>query len=527
MSNSAEEAKAAAQIAAEEAEIDALLCPQRQQTLAGRGLGDGKLSQKRRANRNSPPQKRTRHSDDAGDISRMKVPELRTELGKLGLGTKGIKAVLVARLTAATKAGAGAPAAAASAAAPSRKPDPAALLAAFDFELSQELKARMLGRKAKWLAFKHRYDRDFSTSHLFARAIRQFGCFRQDHALASYQALAVLSAELPDLAMQRIRQFINHGSAGGRLVWDPGALVAAGWDKKRIRARCREYLHRPEVSAGKNGTLRLLVENAPGATNLGNERAGQRIVAVEGGNVKAAAARARVTLGLASLDTSKPHTLTIKVSLRWGWSDWDSRCIGLMQVPNDASVEDLPGWIHDLEGDADPNNDEYVNYGYEEITVTDPNVAEARRSILSMGPRRRCCDAAAPSQRRQHERGFSRDAVMMQQLENLEDHAWDAPDVHSDIIDRLQEFDREHAHKVTARVSRMSMARCDYEHDHSPWDYSDYEDDDGSPGGSVPVQKFELRNRGGRAAVCKYVKGLLCHACVVHCIFVSISCFRK
>ena len=163
---------ATAEVAAEEAELDAVVGSQ-QALLAGSSAtasADGTSGKKRRANRDAPaPSKRTRsdRSDGVGDsdVSLMKVSELRAELGRLGLGTTGIKAVLVARLKAAIQTGAAAscsaqpePPAAASAegAGPSASTNPA-LLAAFDFELSQELKARLLGRRAKRLAFKRRY----------------------------------------------------------------------------------------------------------------------------------------------------------------------------------------------------------------------------------------------------------------------------------------------------------------------------------------------------------------------------------
>ena len=129
------------------------------------------------------------------------------------------------------------------------------------------------------------------------------------------------------------------------------------------------------------------------------------------------------------------NTLTIKVSSREGRSN---RCLGLLQVPNDASVEGLPGWVHELEA----KGAEWESFGWKCLRVTDPTVDEPRRSILAMGPRRRCCDAAAW---------------------RIEAHVWSTPDVHHDIIDHLQAFDRGHPRNVMASVSKMGMHVCDYE----------------------------------------------------------------
>ena len=283
----------------------------------------------------------------------------------------------------------------------------------------------------------------------------------------------MLEAELPEVAVRRIRQFVRIGK-----LWDPdpGARAAAGWDKKRIRADCRDYFHRPEVSAGKNGTLGMLVENSPGGGFeffSDHHPLLQSIVALEGGDLEAAAATARATLGLTRLDTSKPHTLTIKVNARELWPFPSNRCIGLMQVPNDANVQALPGWIHELEGAVAAGEEvdgEVVNYGYQNLTVVDPTVVELRRSILAMGPRRRCCDAVC-----------HRDDA-------LEHHAWKNLEAHRDIIDRLQALDREHPHKVTARIWRM--------HEHDERDaWSDVSGDEGV--------HFDLRSHGGRGALCK------------------------
>ena len=476
-------------------------------------------------------------AEDVG-IAKMNASELRAELGKLGRGEPtGATMALVARLRAAIKAQADAPdplsagasssssrssagpratSSTGAAAASSVSPDPVALLAAFDFELSQELKARLLGRKAMRLVFKRRYDLDFSIPHLFARAIRVFGCVRQDHALASEQALAVLSAELPDLVVRKVRQFVGHGEtldARGHLVWDPGVLAAAGLSKKKIRSKCTEYLCRPAVSPGNNGTLRMSVENTPGWS--GNQRAQRSIVAMEGGDLKAAAARARATLGLTSVDSSTPHTLTIKVKASGGYWGDAGHVIGLMQVPSDASVESLPKWIHKLEA----GEDDWEYYGYEILRVVDPNVVEPRRSILAIGPRRSCCDAAARTPTKNcplcpgwpsctpprfaaggdsqaHYRYTYLDDAEAQRRKArvmLEHHVWSNADTHGDIVELLQAFDREHPHAVTGRLSRMDRNRYDYE-----WDCY-------SSGGPERVRTWELRSHGSRVALCKYV----------------------
>ena len=87
----------------------------------------------------------------------------------------------------------------------------AKLLEAFDFEVSQGLKARLQGWRSKSVVFKHRYDEaGISVSELFARSIRMFGPREQDTALATDQALVELSkAGLPLIALDVIRRFLG------------------------------------------------------------------------------------------------------------------------------------------------------------------------------------------------------------------------------------------------------------------------------------------------------------------------------
>ena len=392
----------------------------------------------------------------------------------------------------------------------------AKLLEAFDFEVSQGLKARLQGWRSKSVVFKHRYDEaGISVSELFARSIRMFGPREQDTALATDQALVELSkAGLPLIALDVIRRFL-----GERLAWDPQALIAAGRTKKQMKKRCPGFLHRLEIAGRrKNHVLRLPFDEGWGSTWGGSylrSRLLERIAAVEDGDLEAAAARTRATLGLPDpIDTSEPHTLVIKVVQTHDIEGYQSgECVGLLRVPNDACASNLTNWCTDLG---------LGRLGYASmyhLKVTDRAVVRARQEVLQHAarPRRNCC-AAAMGDVRQWDYIFdssSRDRA----LEELTWHVAGAPFEHSDILDRLQAFDRDHCCEVDVDIALTDGERGNRHRQFGDICQSRPGAHSGDVGEDDPAPTVPLMGalHGSRAALCEKVGGPnpdeLCQCC--------------